>query len=90
MPPLIWVDPCIGPDNGFPLYSIEALILSRIWLLPTVGSENMCDPIIRVAVKDIKEEDLWIELAIYTGPTGETHFLHLAIPVYISQLRAVE
>ena len=49
-----------------------------------VVSEKMCGPIIEVAFIAIKEEDLWVDLAIYTGLTEETHCLHLSIPVQIS------
>ena len=50
----------------------------------------MCGPIIEVAVMAVKEEDLGVDLAISTGPTKETHFRHLAIPVYISRWRIVD
>ena len=49
-----------------------------------VGSEKMCVPIIYVDVTSTKKEDLWIELAISTGPTEETRCLHPAIPICIS------
>ena len=48
-----------------------------------VGSEKMCGPIIEVAVMDVKEEDMGVDLARSTGPTGDTHHLHPAIPVHI-------
>ena len=38
-----------------------------------VGLQNMCGPIIEVAVTDIKEEDLGFDIAIYTGTNEETH-----------------
>ena len=38
-----------------------------------VGSQNMCGPIIEVAVMAVKEEDLGVHLARSTGPTEETH-----------------
>ena len=34
-----------------------------------VGSEKMRGTIIEVAVMEVKEEDLWIEIEISTGPT---------------------
>ena len=46
--------------------------------------QKMCGPIIKVAVMDVKEEDLGVDLASSTGPTEETHCLHTAIPVHIS------
>ena len=49
-----------------------------------VVSDKMCGPIIKVAVMDLKEEDLWIELASSTGTTDETHCLHPSIPIHIS------
>ena len=49
-----------------------------------VGLQNMCGPIIKVAVVAIKEEDLGVHLASSTGPTEETHCLHPATPVHIS------
>ena len=48
-----------------------------------VGSQNMCGPIIAVAVMAVKEEDLGVHLARSTGPTEETHCLHPSIPVHI-------
>ena len=54
-----------------------------------VGSEKMCGPFIGVAVMAIKEEDLGVELASSTGPTEDTHSLHPAIHVHISQRRVV-
>ena len=53
-------------------------------------SENMCGPIIEVAVMDAKEEDLGVGLASSVGPTKEAHFLHPAIPVHVSQRRVVD
>ena len=41
MSPVLRVEPCIGPDNGFPPYSIEALILSHILFLPTENAVAM-------------------------------------------------
>ena len=55
-----------------------------------VGLDNMCVPIIKVAVISVKEEELLIDLASSTGPTEETHFLHPAIPVHISQRCVVD
>ena len=55
-----------------------------------VGSEKMCGPFIGVAVMAIKEEDLGVELASSTGSTEDTHILHPAIPVHISQGRVVK
>ena len=55
-----------------------------------VVSENMCGPIIEVDVVNVKEEDLWIQLASSTCPTEENHCLHLAIPVHISGWRVVD
>ena len=55
-----------------------------------VGSENMCGPIIEMAVMDIKEEDLWIDLDISTGPNYKTHCLHPATPAHISQQSSVD
>ena len=49
-----------------------------------VGSQNMCGPIIGVAYMFVKEEDLGVDLASYTGPTEETNCLHTATPVHIS------
>ena len=49
-----------------------------------VGSKNMCGPIIDVAVMAVKEEDLGVHLARYTGARKETHCLHPAIPIHIS------
>ena len=46
--------------------------------------DNMCGPIIKVSVMDVKEDDLWIKLPSYTGPTEETHCLHPAIHVHLS------
>ena len=54
-----------------------------------VGLEKMCDPIIEVSVMYVKEEDLWSELTIYTGPTEKTHCLHPAIPIHIPRRRTV-
>ena len=48
-----------------------------------VGSENMCGPMIKVAVVSVKEEDLLVELYSSRGPTEEIHFLHPDIPVHI-------
>ena len=49
-----------------------------------VGLQNMCGPIIEVAVVDVKEEDLGVHLASSTGPTEDTCCLNPAIPVHIS------
>ena len=49
-----------------------------------VGYQNMCGPIIKVAVMAVKEEDLGIYLATSTDPTEETHCFRLSIPVNIS------
>ena len=54
------------------------------------GSQNMCGPIIEVAVMAVKEEDLGVDLASSTDPTEETHCLHPAIPVLISRWRIVD
>ena len=54
-----------------------------------VGSENICGPIIKVAVMAFKEEDLGVDLASSAGPTKETHCLHPSIPVHISWRRTV-
>ena len=54
------------------------------------GLQNMCGPIIEVAVMAVKEEDLGVHLASFTGPTEETHCLHPDIPVYISRRRIVD
>ena len=54
-----------------------------------VRLHNICDPIIKLAVMAVKEEDLGFHLAISTGPTEETHCLHSAIPVDISLRRTV-
>ena len=54
-----------------------------------VGLQNMCGPIIEVAVMAVKEEDLGVHLARSTGPTEETHCLHPAIPVHISRRRTL-
>ena len=48
-----------------------------------VGLEKMWGLINKVADINIKEEDLLIEHGISTGPTEETHLLHLAISVHI-------
>ena len=55
-----------------------------------VGSQNMCGPIIEVAVVSVKEEDLGVHLARSTGPTEETHCLHPDIPVHMSRRRTVD
>ena len=55
-----------------------------------LGLENMCSPIIKVAVMAVKEEDLGVNLASSTCPTEETHCLHTAISVYISQRSVVD
>ena len=49
-----------------------------------VGLQNMCGPIIEVAVMAVKEEDVWVDLARPTVPTKEPCCLHPAIPVHIS------
>ena len=54
-----------------------------------VGSENMCGPIIKVAVMDAKEEDLGVNFAKSTGARKETHCLHPAIHTHISRRRTV-
>ena len=54
-----------------------------------VGLEKMCGPIVKVAVMDVKGEDLEFHLARSTGPTEETHCLHPSIPVHISRRRTV-
>ena len=54
------------------------------------GSQNMCGPIIEVAVMAVKEEDLVVYIAIFTGPTEETHCLHPDIPIHTSQLLIVD
>ena len=48
-----------------------------------VGSEKMFGVIIEVAVMDVKEENLGVELAISICPTEETHCLHPSIPFCI-------
>ena len=55
-----------------------------------VGSQNMCGPIIEVAIMAVKEEDLGVYLVNSTGPTEETHFLHTDIPFHISRRRIVD
>ena len=55
-----------------------------------VGLQNMCGPIIEVAFMDVKEEDLGVNLARYTGPTEDTHCLHPAIPVHIPRRLTVQ
>ena len=55
-----------------------------------VGLEKMCGPIIELAVMDVKEENLGVDISISTGSTEETHCLHLAIPFHISRRRVVE
>ena len=55
-----------------------------------VGSENMCGPIIKVAIMAFKEEDLGVHLASSTGPIEETCCLHPDIPVHISRWRVVD
>ena len=52
--------------------------------------ENMCGPIIKVAVMAVKEEYLGVHLSRSIGATEETHCLHPAIPVHISQRRVVD
>ena len=54
-----------------------------------VGSQNMCGPIIEMAVMAVKEEDLGVHLARSTGARKETHCLHPAIPIHISRRRTV-
>ena len=49
----------------------------------------MCGPITKVAVVAGKEEDLGVDLARSTGPTGDIHCLHPAIPVHKSLRRFV-
>ena len=49
-----------------------------------VGLQNMCGPIIEVAVMAVKEEYLGVDIARSTGPTEETRYLNPAIPVHIS------
>ena len=46
--------------------------------------QNMCGPIIEVAVMAAKEEDLAVDLASSTGTTEETRCLHPSIHVHIS------
>ena len=48
-----------------------------------VGSENMCGPIVKLAVMYTKEEDLCIDLDSYRVLTEETHCLHPSIPVHL-------
>ena len=48
-----------------------------------VGSQNMCGPIIEVAVMAAEEEDLGFHLARSTGPTADTYCVRPAIPVHI-------
>ena len=55
-----------------------------------VVSDNMCGPIIEVAIMDVKEDDLGFDLSSSTGPTEETHCLHPDIPGHISQRRIVD
>ena len=45
--------------------------------------EKMCVPIIDLAVMAFKEEDLWINLYIFTFPTEETDCLYPDIPAHI-------
>ena len=45
-----------------------------------VESQNMCGPIIEVAVIAVKEEDLGVHLASSTGPTEETHATYYCSP----------
>ena len=54
-----------------------------------VGSKNMCGPITEVAVMAVKEEDLGVHLARYTGARKETHCLHPDIPIHIYRRRTV-
>ena len=54
-----------------------------------VGLQNMCGPIIKVAVTAVTEEDLGVHLDRSTGPTEDTHCLHPSIPVHISRRRTV-
>ena len=59
-------------------------------LVDVVGFYKMCDPTIKVAAMNVKEEDLWIELASSTDPTEETNCLHLDIPFHIYRRHAVD
>ena len=54
-----------------------------------VGLKNMCGPIIEVAAMAVKEEDLGVHLARFTGARKETHCLHPAIPIHIPRRRTV-
>ena len=63
--------------------------LGNKWV-DVVGSQNMCGHIIEVAVMAVKEEDPGVHLARSTGARKETHFLHSAIPVHISDSFASE
>ena len=54
-----------------------------------VGLQNMCGPIIEVAVMSVKEEDLGVNLARSIGLTEETHCLYPSIPVNISRRSTV-
>ena len=54
-----------------------------------VGTQNMCGPIIEVAVMAFKEEDLGVHLSRSTGARKETHCLHPAIPIHISRRHTV-
>ena len=49
-----------------------------------VGLNNMCGPIIEVAVMAVKEEDLGVHLARSTCAIKENHCLHPSIPIHIS------
>ena len=55
-----------------------------------VESENMCGPIISLDIMAVKEEDLGVYLARYTGARKETRCLHPAIPVHISRRSVVD
>ena len=53
------------------------------------GSQNMCGPIIEVAVMDVNEEDLGVHLSRSTSARKETHCLYPDIPIHISRWRTV-
>ena len=53
-----------------------------------VGSQNMCGPIIEVAIMAVKEEDLGVHLARSTGAIKETHcFIQPSLSIYPDEVQ---
>ena len=51
--------------------------------------EKICGLIIKIAIMEIKKEDLCTEIDIYVGPTEENPFLDPSNPVHISRQHVV-